>query len=336
MQSFRNLTKQQKTRRIVALIAILIVPVYLLVCAAVWGGQLLSMVGQNNAATEQDAGVARKAALEARGVQVEYAVYDPATVTPDNHKEDVRIYHFPADTRVSNKFVLVCPGGGYTSCALESEGYAVAAHLNSLGYDAFVLRYRVDNHGGNYAAIEDLAAAVRYVGEHATYFDVDAAHYALVGFSAGGNLIGLFGSEDLGYRQYDLPKPECLMMGYPWCNLNVESGNLVKVIFYATLNAGGYRGLIGKDATAEQKRGMRVPTHVTEAYPATYIMHGTTDVVVPASTHSDVLYKTLSTKGVPCRYERAKGVNHGCGIGAHTAAEGWIERAVAFWAETAD
>ncbi len=39
--------------------------------------------------------------------------------------------------------------------------------------------------------------------------------YALLGYSSGGHLAGLFGSEEYGYRNYGVPKPGALLLGYP-------------------------------------------------------------------------------------------------------------------------
>lgn len=39
--------------------------------------------------------------------------------------------------------VLVCPGGGYLRLMIDSEGSEIAAWLNDLGYDAYVLAHRL-------------------------------------------------------------------------------------------------------------------------------------------------------------------------------------------------
>jgi len=51
---------------------------------------------------------------------------------------------WPADPEVSNgASVIVCPGGGYRILAWDKEGTEIAAWLNSIGYSAFVLQYRI-------------------------------------------------------------------------------------------------------------------------------------------------------------------------------------------------
>ena len=49
----------------------------------------------------------------------------------------------PEKPNNSKSAIIVCPGGGYGILAIDKEGYEVAEWLNSLGYTAFVLQYRV-------------------------------------------------------------------------------------------------------------------------------------------------------------------------------------------------
>ncbi len=51
---------------------------------------------------------------------------------------------FEPDSKIKNGIgIVICPGGGYNILAIDLEGYEVAKWLNSLGYTAFVLQYRV-------------------------------------------------------------------------------------------------------------------------------------------------------------------------------------------------
>lgn len=324
---------KKRLRRMVFTVLLLFV-VYFAIGGIIMGVQLGSMNKQNEVAQNVALGEARMEELNRQGVSVEYNLYHDDEIKADESKEAAKLYYFPNEQNQKSKFVIVCPGGSYTSCAVSAEGYPSAAELNKLGYTAFVLEYRAGENGGNYAAIDDLAAAVSYITEHAEEFQVEASDYALLGYSAGGDLVGLFGTETIGYAKYDgVEKPSMIMMGYPWCNQNIKSANLAKCMMYTVLNSMGYKGLIGKGATSQEKMLMRVPWQVTENYPNSYVMHGTDDVLVPAATHSDVLAEAFDESGVVYQYERAAGVNHGCGIGTDTSAEGWLSRAVAFWEE---
>jgi acetyl esterase/lipase len=82
--------------------------------------------------------------------------------------------------------ILVCPGGGYSILAWDLEGTEIAAWLNSLGYTAFVLQYRVpDKKEG---ALMDVQRAVRVIRSRASELGLDRAKVGIMGFSAGGSL----------------------------------------------------------------------------------------------------------------------------------------------------
>ena len=230
----KKLTKKQKIALGVCLAPVVAFLLYLLVCACILWGQMLAQHFQVEAASGKAEGIARYEALQEAGVQTDYPLYSPQEAEAEPAKGAANLYYFPCDGGKKTKFVLVCPGGAYTSCEVEGEGLSTAAQLNELGYTAFVLEYRVGENGGNYAAVDDVAAALRTIVQRAEEFNIDPEGYALCGYSAGGNLVGLFGSAALGYSNYaGIEKPAALLMGYPWCNPAPGTANLAKVIYYA-------------------------------------------------------------------------------------------------------
>lgn len=80
--------------------------------------------------------------------------------------------------------IIVCPGGGYNILAIDKEGYEVAEWLNSLGFTAFVLQYRVPNKQTE--ALYDMQRAMRMVRSNASKWGVEKI--GVLGFSAGGSL----------------------------------------------------------------------------------------------------------------------------------------------------
>ncbi len=85
--------------------------------------------------------------------------------------------------------VMVCAGGAFLFRSNPIEGHPVARRLSELGYQAFVVNYRVAPYTMEEGSL-DLARAVRFVRSHAEEYRVDPAHIAAVGFSAGGILCG--------------------------------------------------------------------------------------------------------------------------------------------------
>jgi hypothetical protein len=82
--------------------------------------------------------------------------------------------------------VVICPGGGYARRA-QHEGEPVARWLNSIGFSAFVLDYRVAPYHHPYP-LADVQRALRLVRHHAAEWGIDDKHLGVLGFSAGGHL----------------------------------------------------------------------------------------------------------------------------------------------------
>ena len=85
--------------------------------------------------------------------------------------------------------VLICPGGAFQFRSDRPEGTDVAEALSALGYQSFVVDYRLRPYTQQEGAL-DLARAVRFVGAHAQEYGIDENDIAVMGFSAGGILSG--------------------------------------------------------------------------------------------------------------------------------------------------
>ena len=300
--------------------------IYILVCYIVYRCENKKMIDQINVATNIPYGEQSLAEMRKKQPQTEYFLYDENERAADPKKADVKLYRFGIDKKTD--FVLVCPGGGYGCCVLSTEGFPIAAKINELGYNAFILEYRTGKNSSLYAPLYDLARAVEFIQTHAEELNVNAENYAVCGFSAGGNLIGLFGDINMGFQQNVTP-PSALIMGYPWCNLNTKTWSVVDKIRFAGLNHGGHVYML--ENKKELFPTLLLPRHVSPEYPATYIMHGTADNLVPIKTHPDVFVEKLKENGIPVRYDRIPGICHGIGLGENTAAANWLDTAVEFW-----
>ncbi len=94
-----------------------------------------------------------------------------------------------APSRPNGAAIIVAPGGGFVHLAIDKEGTDVAKWLSSLGFTAFLLKYRVtlgDGDTNRKAAAEDGLLAMKHVREHAAEWQVNPARIGIVGFSAGG------------------------------------------------------------------------------------------------------------------------------------------------------
>lgn len=88
---------------------------------------------------------------------------------------------FPVVKSPKGKVIIVCPGGAYGILAVNHEGTEIAQWLNTLGYTAYVLRYRVpDDRAG---ALQDAQRAIRMVRA-----ENPGKQIGIMGFSAGASL----------------------------------------------------------------------------------------------------------------------------------------------------
>jgi acetyl esterase/lipase len=110
-------------------------------------------------------------------------------------------------------FAVIAPGGGFSYVASVHEGFPYAAAINRLGYNAFVLRYRLGSDGSR--ATEDLAAAVSYIFANAATLGVGTVSYSLWGSSAGARMAAAIGSHGAArFGGADLPRPSAVVMAY--------------------------------------------------------------------------------------------------------------------------
>ncbi len=100
--------------------------------------------------------------------------------------------------------IIVAPGGGFMFLSYAHEGIQVCDWLNSLGITALLLKYRTPTRDDANPFEKPTADALRAIGiarHHATEWQIDPKRVGLLGFSAGGNLLG-HAACDRGPRSY--------------------------------------------------------------------------------------------------------------------------------------
>lgn len=97
-------------------------------------------------------------------------------------------YDVPSGVEIKGA-VLINPGGAFQFRSENQEGTRVAEQLTKLGYQSFVVHYRVRPYTMQEGAL-DLARAVRYVRKNANQYGINEDNIAIIGFSAGGILCG--------------------------------------------------------------------------------------------------------------------------------------------------
>ena len=134
-------------------------------------------------------------------VKVTYQVYTPEEIEHNSSLGCVQLFYYPAETP-NAKTAIVVPGNALTATSEMGEGGSTAYELHNRGYAVFVLRYRTFLDLGNNAPLEDLARAVQLVTSLDKELSIHTQGYALVGYSSGGQLVGVFANKERGYGHY--------------------------------------------------------------------------------------------------------------------------------------
>ena len=203
-----------------------------------------------------------------------------------NSKAKLRIYISDRNEAISLRpGMLVCPGGGY-SFTSPREAEPIAFRFLSEGFNCFILDYTVDE---PYPTPHlDLACAFNYIRSHEKEFDLFENCLSIIGFSAGGHLVGCYGylynelAEKLGISQEFL-RPTSIIMSYPVTLTKGDTHEGTKVII-----CGGSKELEDK---------MNIPDHVSKDYPPTFIWTTKDDNDVPYE-NSTIMYEALKKNNV--------------------------------------
>ena len=262
-----------------------------------------------------------------RGVQVTYPLYTDEEIAADPTRKGVELYYFPGD-KPNGKYALVLSGNMLERTARVKEGCSAVAELHRMGYAAFILNYRVGHDLKDNANYQDLVRAVQYITAHAGELQVDPENYALMGFSSGGQLCALFGTDRMGYKNYGLPKPGALLLAYPIVNYMYGKPGFLYV----------YDGAEPGDdlAPGDYYYNIELNAEVTPDFPPTFHWFGRNDLtlgMIFPPLQGPALDRALEQCGVEHKmvvYGRAP---HGSGTGTGTDAAGWLYDAVDFWEE---
>ena len=209
--------------------------------------------------------------------------------------------------------VIVFPGGGYDYTS-DREAQPVANVYLAAGYSAFVLRYAVKDEASYPNPLIDAAAALAYVRSHAEEFYIDPCKVAVCGFSAGGHLAALIGTqwhlpllrEALGGESESF-RPDAMILGYP-----VISG-------VNTSHLHSFLNLLGKEPTHEQLASLSAELNVDGRTPPAFIWHTADDTCVPVN-NSLVFAQALTAAGVVCELHIFPKGPHGLSVCTREAA----------------
>jgi acetyl esterase/lipase len=146
-----------------------------------------------------------------QGHQVFYPIYSKDEVDADPAKAETGLFLLRG--RPGAPFAIIAPGGGFSYVGTVHEGLPYAVAISEMGYNAFVIRYRVGM--GQQAATQDMARAIEFVFDNASELGTSTDGYSVWGSSAGARMAALIGSHGpSAFGASDLPGPASVIMAY--------------------------------------------------------------------------------------------------------------------------
>jgi acetyl esterase/lipase len=227
----------------------------------------------------------------------------------DADKPSITFYPPPVE-KATKTAVIVCPGGGYGTLALDHEGLQVANWLNSQGIAAFVLRYRIAPRYRHPAPLQDAQRAIRTVRARANEWQVAPDRIGIIGFSAGGHLTSTAATHfDKGDPDSEDPiervgcRPDFAVLVYPVISFTTPYTHL-----------GSKKNLLGENPAAELVENLSNEKQVTAETPPVFLVHTNEDGPVPPE-NSVLFYLALRKAGVPTELHIYEKGRHGLGLG---------------------
>jgi acetyl esterase/lipase len=200
----------------------------------------------------------------------------------------------PAKDKETGAAMLICPGGGYHNLGWDVEGEEVAAWLNSIGVTGIILKYRCPRRAGDVKGepplgpLKDAQRAVSLVRSNAKEWGIDPKQIGMVGFSAGGHLVGATATnfEKRAYEPLDdIDKVSC------------------RPDFAIMLYSGYFK----------VKEGLSPTIRLAAGTPPLFLVHATDDPISEVD-HSVTMYLAMKRAGVSAELHVYATGGHGFGV----------------------
>jgi acetyl esterase/lipase len=237
--------------------------------------------------------------------------------SPTGPKDDTAFLHVTRPTlmhcrpaRPNGKAVLLVPGGGYVRVAIGLGGAGLLRAFADLGYNAFLLKYRLPGDGwsaGPAAPLQDAQRALRLVRSMAAAEAFDPARIALWGGSAGGHLAAwLANTAAAAYPRTDAVDDQPLgvkaaLLLYP---VNHMTG--------PTTHGQSHDELLRHAPPGADPAAYAAEASLSRATPPTFVAHALDDRVVPVE-NSLTYFTALRRLAVPAELHVQESGGHGFG-----------------------
>lgn len=207
--------------------------------------------------------------------------------------------------------VVLCGGGGYFRIQLQKESTPVALWLQSRGYTAFDLIYRLPGDGSEpVAPFADAQRAMKIVRTRASEFGVRADRIGILGFSAGGHLAGFTALQPQRtlYEGGDAfeaasARPDFAALLFPVVSMRPP--------FTTTRTR---REIIGTDPSAEVQEAWSLDSYAGNNAPPIIQFSAADDPITPPG-HNIALYQALAAANAHPEMHIFASGGHGWGLG---------------------
>jgi len=196
-------------------------------------------------------------------------------------------------TKNTGAAVVVFPGGGYLTLAIDLEGTEVCDWLTPKGITCVLLKYRVpDDNGypkpasypksGPYPespmALEDAQRAIGLVRFHAPEWHIDPHKVGVLGFSAGGHLSAAI-STHFAKRLYQAVDAADKESCRPDFAVSIYPGHLSISAAEWDAKQGARKFVVPHPANADRDLGINPEIPVTSYTPPTFLLQAENDHV---------------------------------------------------------
>lgn len=243
----------------------------------------------------------------------------------------LEVYPAPAEKNTGTA-VVICPGGGYYGLSFIGEGSQIAKWLNTLGINAFVLKYRLPDDvimkNKTIGPMQDGQRAMRIVRSRAKEWGINPHKIGIIGFSAGGHLASTISTHfnEKVYESSDTTsaRPNFSLLIYPVISMDSTITHM-----------GSRQSLLGNNPNPELVKHFSNELQVTAKTPPAFMVHSIDDGAV--SVQNSIRYAlAMHEHGVTCELHIYEHGGHGYGLalwgGTHSAwpeaCRKWLEENV--------
>lgn len=209
--------------------------------------------------------------------------------------------------------MLVAAGGGYRHIEIGGEADPAARWLTQRGIVACVLTYRLPAEGWNagpLAPLQDAQRALRLIHAGKASTVIDARRIGVMGFSAGGHLMGMAATRQ-GFQSY-MPLDEIDRLA-PAASLMALAYPIITLLPPYDHTSTRKR-LIGDHPTAAEGKEWSVQTYVSPAAPPTLLVQAADDPISNPD-NTAIMEAACRSAGVAVERHLLTSGGHGFGMG---------------------